>query len=715
MVTRLRKSIALHPWEVAAYGALIAIAFVMRIWDLDSRAMHHDESLHAYYAWGLSVGNGYTHDPMMHGPFQIEATAGIFRLFGDSDFTSRLLYVVAGTVLVGLPGLLRDRLGRLGALLVSVMLAFSPAMLYYSRFARNDIIMGTWTLGLVICMWKYLDGGKHRYLYIGAALLALMFATKENAYLVTATLGLFLTLVSVTEVWPGVHRRITIGEVSPPVAISHIVAGVWHAAVKIVRRPADSRSTAFLVLLVSLSLPLWSAFASVLQDTPLLSWTNLVLAGPVGGTGPIGAPTGGGMVLAAYIVIMLFVVGIALGFRWNITIWWRCALIFYGGLLLLYTTFFTNPDGIGSGLWQSMGYWVVQQGEARGGQPWYYHFVIGSVYEFLPLVLAIAGAVYYSRKTDRFGHFLIYWCLMTILLYSIASEKMPWLLVNIALPLIVLSGKFLGEVIGGIQWRHLVSGGGMALLPGIPLLLLSLYTLAFFTVDGWALSDVLVLGLAAVAVLALLGLGFRVARGVGYRNFAAFSTVMVAGILLVLSVRAGYVASYQHGDTPVEMLVYTQTSPDLLRLAQHIERAGAATGNPTGVPVAVERAAGFNWPWAWYLRDYNSVRFTSFDGENPQVDPAWSVVLVHERNMATLEPALGEGYQPGIRIKHRWWFPENYRGLTPGKFLASFVDRQAWRVAMDYFLHRKLRTSLGSEDAYVYFTSEFDGGFDPSL
>jgi len=244
---------------------------------------------------------------------------------------------------------------------------------------------------------------------------------------------------------------------------------------------------------------------------------------------------------------------------------------------------------------------------------------------------------------------------------------------------------------------------------------LSLYTLAFFTADGWGLADVLVLALAAAAVLALLGLGFRVARGVGYRNFAAFSTVTVAGILLVLSVRTGFVASYQNGDTPVEMLVYTQTTPDLLRLVKHIERAGAATGNPTGVPVAVESAAGFNWPWAWYLRDYTSVRFTSFDSTTPQVDPAWSVVLVHERNRTAVEAALGEGYQPGIRIKHRWWFPENYRGLTPGKFLASFVDRQAWRVAMDYFLHRRLRAPLGSEDAYVYFDSEFGGGFEPSL
>ena len=40
-----------------------------------------------------------------------------------------------------------------------MLLAFSPAMLYYSRFARNDILMAVWALGIVIAMWRYLDEG----------------------------------------------------------------------------------------------------------------------------------------------------------------------------------------------------------------------------------------------------------------------------------------------------------------------------------------------------------------------------------------------------------------------------------------------------------------------------------------------------------------------------------------------------------------------------
>ena len=198
--------VSLLLWELIAYGALLTGAAVMRLWDLGFRAVHHDESLHSFYSWQLAQGSGFRHDPLMHGPFQFEATAAIFFIFGDSDYTSRLLYAVAGIALVALPLFFRSRLGRLGALFTSVMLAFSPALLYFSRFARNDILMAVWVLGLVICMWRYIDAdskdeGKNRYIYIAAALLALAFASKETSYLITALLGLFHGAVA------AVHER----------------------------------------------------------------------------------------------------------------------------------------------------------------------------------------------------------------------------------------------------------------------------------------------------------------------------------------------------------------------------------------------------------------------------------------------------------------------------------------------------------------------------
>ena len=192
---RILARLDMRWWEAAVYAALILVGLGMRLWELGARAMHHDESLHAFYSWELSTGAQYVHNPMMHGPLQFEANAAIFALLGDSEFTARLLYAVMGTALIALPALFRNRLGRYGALAVSALLVASPAMLYFSRFARNDILMAVWALGLVICMWRYFDEGKNRYLYISSALLALTFATKESAYLLVGTLGLWCVLV----------------------------------------------------------------------------------------------------------------------------------------------------------------------------------------------------------------------------------------------------------------------------------------------------------------------------------------------------------------------------------------------------------------------------------------------------------------------------------------------------------------------------------------
>ena len=692
-------------WELAGYGGLLLTAAIMRLWDLGSRAIHHDESLHAFYSWDLSKLNGFNHLPMLHGPFQFEANALVFWVFGDSDYTARLLYAVMGTVLVVLPFFLRARIGRLGALLVSAMLAFSPAMFYFSRFARNDILMAVWTLGLIIAMWRYVDEGKNRYLYIGSGLLALAFGTKENAFILVAILGMFLFLVTIPELWALLRQGIGVTEPSERVAPGRLVRGLPALIGRGVDLTRVSRPGAFLVLLITLTLPHWSAAVSVLQDTPVLSWANLVLAASEGST-YVGAPSGGGLLIAAVVVVVLLGLSARWGTLWNWSIWWRSALIFYVVWVLIYTTFLTNPDGIGSGVWQAMGYWIVQQGEARGGQPWYYYFVITSIYEYLPLFFGVIAAVYFSRKNDTFRLFLVFWAVSTFLLYTLASEKMPWLMVSVALPLIVLTGTFLADLLKSIQWWRLIWGGGWLLVPAVPLFLVVLWRLTFFgTGDGDSPHLAIAIALAA-ALLAMVWLGVLVARRTGPGNFFAFAALPVAILLLVLTIRTASTAAYQNGDIPVEMIVYTQTTPQIPELVGKIGDLGETTGQQASIPVGIDSTSGFSWPWAWYFRDYPRALFPSYGGTQSAEVFDSPVLLIHSQNNQSSEQFLEDTYTPGEQIKHRWWFPEEtYRGMTIGKFLGAFVDRDAWRTAMDYFLYRGgVRDRIGSEDAYIYFS-----------
>src|SRR5713101_6145811 len=118
--------------EALLWLAIILFTIATRFWDLSSRSYNHDESLHTLYSWYLYQGRGYKHDPMMHGPFQFHINALIFFLFGDSDYTGRLLPAIFGVVAVIVPLGLRKYLGRAGALLAALGIAIAPDILYYS-------------------------------------------------------------------------------------------------------------------------------------------------------------------------------------------------------------------------------------------------------------------------------------------------------------------------------------------------------------------------------------------------------------------------------------------------------------------------------------------------------------------------------------------------------------------------------------------------------
>ena len=401
-------------WEVAFFGLLFLVALSMRLWDLGSRALGYDESLHAYYGFRLAQGFEYLHSPLTHGPFQFHGMAAVYFLLGDSDYTTRLLHALFGTVLVLIPIFLRKQLGRAGAMATALMLAFSPMMLFYSRYARNDIFMAVWMLGLVALLWRYLEEGKPRYLYMSAAVLAFAFATKETTFIFVAILGSYLLIVAATDWIPWLFRMRAPTRFSTPEAGGEYryIPGVGYGYgpdPAPVRLSNFSRWGAYLVVLATLTAPHLSSAVSIIQDR--LVGAGIVLASS---DAPVGAPSGDtlftlqdiditkGIVVALIVLVLALWFSTLVGITWNRGVWLRCAVAFYSIWLLLFTTFLTNMLGLGSGFWQSLGYWLAQHDVNRGDQPWYYYFVITPLYETLPMVLSVIAVVYYVFKGNSF-------------------------------------------------------------------------------------------------------------------------------------------------------------------------------------------------------------------------------------------------------------------------------------------------------------------------
>lgn len=102
----LRTTFALD-WEKTAYLVILILALVTRLSGLDDRVVSHDESLHTQYAYQYYRGDGYQHNPMMHGPMVFHSAATFYWLFGVSDGSARIPVALIGVVLVMLPIFLR--------------------------------------------------------------------------------------------------------------------------------------------------------------------------------------------------------------------------------------------------------------------------------------------------------------------------------------------------------------------------------------------------------------------------------------------------------------------------------------------------------------------------------------------------------------------------------------------------------------------------------
>lgn len=191
--------------ELAAWIGLILLAIVLRLYDLGSRPFHHDESQDAYFSYTASKDFfSYAYDPLLHGPFRFFLTAGVYKAFGDSDFTARLAPAAMGVIVVALPYLLRRRLGSIAAFVAGVAFAIGPSYLYFSRFAREDIYFAALSLGLIVAVFRYLDRPTAYGPSIILGIVAAMFACKETAFISMAVAGAFFipaAFVKRTGVW----------------------------------------------------------------------------------------------------------------------------------------------------------------------------------------------------------------------------------------------------------------------------------------------------------------------------------------------------------------------------------------------------------------------------------------------------------------------------------------------------------------------------------
>lgn len=580
-------------WETMLLGAVLVTALVTRLWGLDARVMSHDESLHVYYAWQLAGGKGFAHNPMMHGPFLFEATALMNVLFGANDFTSRLVPVILGIFIVGaIPQLLKPWLGRVGALATSLVLLVSPYILYYSRYIRHDIQVIAWMLLLVVALFRYLHHHRERDLTLLAVALALMFATMETTFIYLAIFAGFLTLRAVTIY--GLRWRVTRRSAEFDLLIVMATLGAFF-------------SSPIALLLLN---PIWLRYTGA----PFVEMSVLAGQGIEWAAGPAGPRLWG-------LLALFFIAVTGIGLWWGGKRWLKLAGLFGAITMTLFTTFFTNPAGLGTGFIGSLGYWLAQQDVSRGGQPWYYYLIVFPLYEYLPLLGGMLAALFYlvrrkslSTFSRAFVPFVLWWAALLFIALSLAGEKMPWLSTHLVVPFILLTGWWVGQLLEGT----------------------------------WSWDRDLAERLGAIGRGAALG---------------------AAAVLLTLTIRTSFAANYVNYDYTTEFIGYAHGAPGVKWALADI----AAITNHTGVGRELKVAYDdeVSWPMVWYLRDFPKQAFYGAEPNREALDAP--VVIAGSKNWSKVEAFLGNRYHR-FEVIFRWWPLEDYKELTWERIRFALTD-----------------------------------------
>ncbi len=271
----------------------------------------------------------------------------------------------------------------------------------------------------------------------------------------------------------------------------------------------------------------------ILMGTLLLPWLTPVIIVMAGANPKDYSPFG--IQRAILSGLPLLAISIVVGVVWNWRRWLIIAACFWIPFFFFFTTMFTNPNGIWTGVIGSLGYWLGEQATRRGSQPnYYYQVIVLPMYEFLPIIGSIlamlAGMVGFWRMrrqeietvelademqrraglsaesapavegdplkieslpfapTDAdivragqkqlwlkrlpFVPFFAYLGVLNLIAYTLAGEKMPWLGTHMTIPMMFLTAWYFGTIFTHTDWSRFNKRGWLYLLL-LPLLIIA--------------------------------------------------------------------------------------------------------------------------------------------------------------------------------------------------------------------------------------------------
>ena len=489
------------PWLIAA-AAIAAAATFLRFYDLTLKPLHHDEGVNGFFLTTLFRDGVYKYDPAnYHGPTLYYISLAFSTVGGLTTTSVRSSVAVFGVLTVILAFFLKQYLGRVGSLAGALFLALSPGMVYISRYFIHEmffvfcsfaVVVATvyfiekrragpfavaWLVLLLLVfflpsglnlaaffggdsetsVWAFRAGfflveailvyfvvqmlldwrdGRPVYLILASASAALLFATKETAFI---TLGTMLIACGCVWLWRKIwgteavkRSRRTVLIAANAVAVlaalvfnRHVVDAAQWVYEYLLGENAVKEPFAFYTLIVVALAAIfaWAVFiyfyrndAEPSFDEPVdLTWSDLRL----------GLRSGSDLAL----------VGASVG------------VTFIYLNVLFFSSFFTYAEGVQKAL-EAYAIWT-RTGTKDHTQNGLLAYVKWGMKVEAPLLLlspiGAAAAMVYNRH--RFAMFTALWGFGLFAAYTIIPYKTPWLALSFYLPLCLIAGYGIGQLV----------------------------------------------------------------------------------------------------------------------------------------------------------------------------------------------------------------------------------------------------------------------------
>ena len=449
------------------------------------------------------------------------------------------------------------------------------------------------------------------------------------------------------------------------------------------------RSFDLLILLGTLVLPQLTAF-----PMKIIGWNPLDYELP-------------GLLKTSAVLFIMLLISAGIGVLWQKRVWILNAILFYSIFVVLYTSFFMNGMGFFTGIVGSLGYWLLQQGVERGSQPWYYFGLVQiPVYEYLAAAGTILAAylgirlkplpektrsspeedltIGYDERSEIITTeqeyqvtetnsvpvliLLLFWSITSLLAYSIAGEKMPWLTVHVALPLLLSTAWGIGKLIEKINWNTYPKKSALAVLLLLPILFTSFASVmggilgATPPFQGNTLDQLRTTTSFLSACLFFAGsLGglYYFIKQWSFNQIIRTFALFVFVILGLLTARTAYMANFINYDNAKEYLVYAHAARGPKDILEQVEEISRRTTGGLDIKVAYDNDSLY--PFWWYFRNYPNKHWFA---DTPTRDLRdYPIIIAGEDSYGKLEPIIKDSYIQNEYMR-LWWPNQDYWNLT---------------------------------------------------